>query len=87
MQFLILVGFSSMVWAAGMTILYIMACRELDALKRKAKKNADDAKFYIEHSDSQSAEIHRLEKENARIGADLWLARNYAEKLRNVEVA
>ena len=81
-QFLILVGFGAMVWAGGVTILYIMACRERDELTREAQENSESAKFYSEHCDRQREELTQLRKENARIGTDLWLCRGYAQKLR-----
>ena len=81
-QFLILFSFGCMVWAGGMTILYIMACRELDALKREAKESGESSKFYSEHCDRQRDELAQLRKENARISTDLWLCRGYAQKLR-----
>jgi hypothetical protein len=77
-QFLILVAFGAMVWAVFVTILQIMACREIDALKKVAKENGESAKFYSDCWDRQDAYIHRLEKENARLGADLWLCRGYS---------
>ena len=81
-QFLILVGFGSMVWAGSVTLLYIMACRELDALKLKAKESAERAKFYSDYSDQQDAEIERLRLENARLAGDLFTSRNDVHKLR-----
>ena len=84
-QFLILCAFGAMVWAAGVTILYIRACGEIDALKRDAKESGERAKFYSDHSDRQSAAIHRLEKENAQIGVNLLLCREYAKKLRTAQ--
>ena len=81
-QFLIIVGFGSMVWAAGMTILYIMACRELDELKRKAKESEERAKFYSDYSNRKDAEVRKLEKENAQLDTNLFLCRHYAQKLR-----
>ncbi len=81
-QFLIMVAFGCMVWAGDMTILYIMACREIDQLKRDAKENAERAKFYSGYSNRRDADVHRLEKENANLSANLWLARSYAQKLR-----
>ena len=81
-QFLIIVGFGSMVWAASMTILYIMACKEIDTLKRNVKDSAERAKFYSDYSDRRDAEVERLELENVRLAGDLFTIRNYVHKLR-----
>ncbi len=82
--FLIIVGFGALVWAGSVTLLYIMTCRELDALKRKAMESAERAKSYSEHCTMQRDELTRLRKENAELGTNLWLCRGYAQKLRAV---
>ncbi len=81
-QFLIIVGFGSMVWAASMTILYIMACKEIDTLKRNVKDSAERAKFYSDYSDRKDAETERLDLENARLAGDLFTIRHYVHRLR-----
>jgi hypothetical protein len=81
-QFLILIAFGCMVWAGGVTLLYIMACRELDALKREVKESGERAKFYSDYSDRRDAEVERLELENARLAGDLFTIRNWVHKLR-----
>ena len=81
-HFLILIAFGCMVWAGGVTIMHLMVCRELDALKREAKNNKERAEFYSGYSDRRDAEVKRLEKEVGRLGTDLLLARGYVQRLR-----
>ncbi len=71
-----------MVWAGNVTILYIIVCRELNALKQKAKEDKEQAEFYKAYSDRRNAEVKRLEKENGKISANLFLARGYVHDLR-----
>lgn len=82
MSFLVLVAFGAMVWAGGVTIMLVMARRELDPLERDAKEREERAEFHRYHSDQQDAEIERLQLENARLGSDLLIARNTIQRLR-----
>lgn len=82
LSILILVAFGAMVWAGGVTILYIKACREIDTLKQEAKEDKEQAKFYKDYSDRRDAEVERLELERARLSGELFTVRSYVHKLR-----
>lgn len=79
-DFLVFVGFGAMVWAGSVTLLYIMATRELAELRIKDQKSASEAKWYRDQVNQQEKELQQLKKENARLDTNLWLCREYAKK-------